>query len=214
MILLACLEVLLLESQALLFQKILTMPIYEFYSPGTRKIYSFFARSLSHADAIPVCPDGKKYEMKKLISGFSITGRNAVDPEPVENVPNPDDPFSGMEQGQADKVMQELEGALDGMDEDNPDPRQMGSLMRKMCEMTGESMDEPMEEVVRKLEEGMDPDELEDRMGDFLGDEGADGESEKGEGEGAEAKARLRSLMRNTLVRDPELYEFSDYLST
>lgn len=211
-ILLACLEVLLLESQALLFQKILTMPIYEFYSPGTRKIYSFFARSLSHADAIPVCPDGKKYEMKKMISGFSITGRNAVDPEPVENIPNPDDPFSGMEQGQTDKVMQELEGALDGMDDDNPDPKQMGSLMRKMCEMTGERMDEPMEEVVRKLEEGMDPDELEDRMGDVLGDEGADGEIEQGEGEGSEVKARLRNLMRNTLVRDPELYEFSDYL--
>ena len=212
MILLACLEVLLLESQALLFQKILTMPIYEFYSPGTRKIYSFFARSLSHADAIPVCPDGKKYEMKKLISGFSITGRNAVDPEPVDDVPTPDDPFSGMEQGQADKVMQELEGALDGMDEDNPDPRQMGSLMRKMCEMTGERMDEPMEEVVRKLEEGMDPDELEDRMGDFLGDEGAGGEIEQGEGEGAETKAKLRNLIRKTLIRDPELYEFSDYL--
>ena len=205
---------LLLESKALLFQKILTMPIYEFYSPGTRKIYSFFARSLSHADAIPVCPDGKKYEMKKLISGFSITGRNAVDPESVEDVPNPDDPFSGMEQGQADKVMQELEGALDGMDEDNPDPRQMGSLMRKMCEMTGERMDEPMEEVVRKLEEGMDPDELEDRMGDFLGDEGAGGEIEQGEGEGAETKAKLRNLMRKTLIRDPELYELSDYLST
>ena len=26
--------------------------------------------------------------------------------------------------------------------------------MRKMCEITGERMDEPMEEVVRKLEEG------------------------------------------------------------
>jgi hypothetical protein len=119
-----------------------------------------------------------------------------------------------MDQGQAEKVMQELEGSLDGMDEDNPDPRQMGSLMRKMCEMTGERMDEPMEEVVRKLEEGMDPDELEDRMGDSLGDEGTDGEIGKGEGEGDSVKARLRSLMRNTLVRDPELYEFSDYLPT
>jgi len=68
--------------------------------------------------------------------------------------------------------------------------------------------------VVRKLEEGMDPDELEDRMGDFLGDEGAGGEIEQGEGEGAETKAKLRNLMRKTLVRDPELYELSDYLST
>ena len=47
----------------------------------------------------------------------------------------------------------------------------MGSLMRKMSELTGESMDEPMEEVVRKLEEGMNPDELEERMGDLDVDE-------------------------------------------
>ena len=78
--------------------------------------------------------------------------------------------------------------------DDNPDPKQMGSLMRKMCEMTGERMDEPMEEVVRKLEEGMDPDELEDRMGDVLGDEGADGEIEQGEGEGSEVKARIEEF--------------------
>ena len=31
------------------------------------------------------------------------------------------------------------------MDEDNPDPKQMGSLMRRMCELSGENMDEPME---------------------------------------------------------------------
>lgn len=189
------------------------MPIYEFYSPGTRKIYSFFARSLSHAEAIPVCPDGKKYEMKKLISGFSITGQSSDDSEPVDTGSNPDDPFSGMDPGQAEKVMQELEGTLGRMDEDNPDPRQMGSLMRKMCEMTGEGMDEPMEEVVRKLEEGMDPDELEGRMGDFMDGEGSDEKIELEGGAGDEVKARLRNLMKKTMVRDPELYELSDYLS-
>ena len=56
-----------------------------------------------------------------------------------------------MDPNQAEKIMKELEGAMGGMDEDNPDPKQMGQLMRKMCEMTGESMDETMEEVVRKL---------------------------------------------------------------
>ena len=51
-------------------------------------------------------------------------------------------------------MMKELETSISGMDEDNPDPKQMGSLMRRMCEMS-EHMDEPMEEVVRKLEEGV-----------------------------------------------------------
>ena len=84
---------------------------------------------------------------------------------------DPNDPFAGMSETQTNAMMQEMEGAIEGMDEDNPDPRQMGNLMRRMCELTGEKMDEPMEEVVRKLEEGMNPDELEDRMGDFMGDE-------------------------------------------
>ena len=141
-------------------------------SRDTGKIYSFFAHSPSYAEKTPFCPDGKKYKMEKVMSGFSITGKKEEPPViPEGNAEDHNDPFAGMDGAQAEKVMKELEGAMGGMDEDNPDPKQMGQLMRKMCEMTGESMDEPMEEVVRKLEEGADPDELEDRMGDFLSDE-------------------------------------------
>jgi hypothetical protein len=191
------------------------MPIYEFMSQNTGKIYSFFAHSPSYAEKIPLCPDGKKYKMEKVMSGFSITGQK----EEVAEIPaggsgdDPNDPFAGMDPGQAEKVMKELEGAMGGMDEDNPDPKQMGQLMRKMCEMTGETMDEPMEEVVRKLEEGADPDELEDRMGDFLGDDQPnDTTGENEEDSGDSVKSRLKKLMKKKIVRDPKLYEFSEYL--
>ena len=193
------------------------MPIYEFYSPDSRKIYSFFARSLSCAEKVPLCPDGKKYRMRKVISGFSITGKRD-EPEELPQVSNdPNDPFAGMDESKAQAAMQELEGSIEGMDEENPDPRQMGQLMRRMCDLTGESMDEPMEEVVRKLEEGMDPDELEDRMGDAFGDDAAEdgmpgASPDAGDGDESGAKSKLRRLMRRPLVRDPELYEFSDYL--
>ena len=85
----------------------------------------------------------------------------------------------------------------------------MGSLMRKMSELTGESMDEPMEEVVRKLEEGMNPDELEERMGDLDVDETENSsDSEKSN------DSKLKRLFRKRkMLRDPKLYEFSDYLS-
>ena len=193
------------------------MPIYEFHSPDSRKIYSFFARSLSFAGKVPLCPDGKKYRMRKVISGFSITAKRE-EPEELSQTPNdPDDPFAGMEESKAQAAMQEFEGAIEGMDEDNPDPRQMGQLMRRMCDLTGESMDDPMEEVVRKLEEGMDPDELEDRMGDALGDDatesGMPASPNSEEGNQSGAKSKLRRLMLRPLVRDPELYEFSDYLA-
>ncbi len=190
------------------------MPIYEFMSRGTGKIYSFFAHSPSYAEKIPFCPDGKKYKMEKVMSGFSITGQKEEVSEspPGDSSSDPNDPFAGMDPGQAEKVMKELEGAMGGMDEDNPDPKQMGQLMRKMCEMTGESMDEPMEEVVRKLEEGADPDELEDQMGDFIGDEGpGDMPGEKEEDSRESVKSRLKKLMKKKMVRDPKLYEFSEY---
>jgi hypothetical protein len=194
------------------------MPIYEFYSPDSRKIYSFLARSLSCAEKVPLCPDGKKYHMRKVISGFSITGKREETEELPQISNDPDDPFAGMDESKAQAAMQELEGAIEGMDEDNPDPRQMGQLMRRMCDLTGENMDDPMEEVVRKLEEGMDPDELEDRMGDAFGDDAAEGgmpgaSPDAGEGDESGAKSKLRRLMRRPLVRDPELYEFSDYLT-
>lgn len=192
------------------------MPIYEFYSPDTRKIYSFFARSLSMAEELPLCPDGKKFRMKKLVSGFSITGkREEPKLDPADEGSDPDDPFAGMDESKAEAAMRELEGAIEGMDEDNPDPKQMGRLMRRMCELTGEGMDEPMEEVVRKLEEGMDPDALEESMGDVFGDEEG-GEGVPGGSEGTEkeegGKGKLKKLLRRPLSRDPELYEFSDYL--
>jgi hypothetical protein len=187
------------------------MPIYEFMSRDTGKIYSFFAHSPSYAEKTPNCPDGKKYKMEKVMSAFSITGKKE---EPLDALgtgegDNSDDPFAGMDPNQAEKIMKELEGAMGGMDEDNPDPKQMGQLMRKMCEMTGESMDETMEEVVRKLEEGADPDELEDRMGDFMGEE----ESGEEQGDpGESVKSRLKRMMRKKMIRDPELYEFSEYI--
>lgn len=183
-------------------------------SRDTGKIYSFFAHSPSYAEKIPLCPDGKKYKMEKVMSGFSITGKKEEPVEsPSEDVSDPNDPFAGMDPAKAEKVMQELEGAMGGMDEENPDPKQMGQLMRKMCEMTGESMDEPMEEVVRKLEEGADPDELEDQMGDFMEEEAPAGSVTVDEDAPKESvKSRLKKLLKKKMVRDPELYEFSKFL--
>ena len=51
------------------------MPIYEYFCPNNRRIYSFFARSLRYADKVPRCPDNPKWKMEKMLSGFAITGR-------------------------------------------------------------------------------------------------------------------------------------------
>ena len=189
------------------------MPIYEFHSPDTGKIYSFFAPTIKYSDLVPLCPEGSGKKMVRLISGFSITGKQkeATQPE-AQNDQDPDDPFAGMDRDHANEIMKELESSISGMDEDNPDPRQMGSLMRKMCELSGETMDEPMEEVVRKLEEGMNPEDLEDRMGEFMGDGDIDQARSKDETHES-TQSKLRKLLLARTIRDPQLYDFRDFIA-
>ena len=61
-----------------------------------------------------------------------------------------ENPMDDLDPQKAELLMRELEGATSQMDDENPDPKQMGQLMRKMCDLTGEKMDEKMEEVVRR----------------------------------------------------------------
>lgn len=183
------------------------MPIYEFYCPSKGKIYSFFARSLSCAGEVPLCPDGKHLKMVKMLSGFSICGNNLEETNGESGTGHDDDPFSRLNESQTQQVMRELEGAVNTMDDDNPDPKQMGALMRRMCDLTGEKMDEGMEEVVRKLEEGTDPQELDDRMEGM--DSLEDGDLKTSNEDSMNSTPRQ---LQKKLVRDPTLYEFNDFL--
>jgi hypothetical protein len=61
-----------------------------------------------------------------------------------------------------------------------------------------------MEEVVRKLEEGADPESLEDQLGEDPGDGGEGGPAAA---EGAEARQRLRAR-RGAPARDPRLHDY------
>ena len=188
------------------------MPIYEFHSPDTGKIYSFFAPSSSYSQFVPYCPDGKEKKMVKVLSCFSITGKKEDIPDnPLDA--NTDDPFAGMDPNQANQMMKELERSISGIDEENPDPKQMGLLMRRMCELSGERMDEPMEEVIRKLEEGMNPEEVEERMGD-LGGEEENGETMQSlDEDDTSVKSKLKKLLMQRPRRDPILYDFRDYIN-
>ena len=103
------------------------MPIYEFHSPDTNKIYSFFARSLSYASKVPKCPDDPNARMERLVSKFAFTGRA----KEKSDTPAGDDMDPRME-----RVMAEMERDMAGMDENNPDPRALGRMMRKMTEAT------------------------------------------------------------------------------
>ncbi|MEA3207989.1 MAG: hypothetical protein QOE70_1046 [Chthoniobacter sp.] len=176
------------------------MPIYEFYSPDNHKIYSFYARSLAYAGRTPRCPDGARHRMERIFSSFAITGRAKEKPETPEG--GPDD-------ARMEAAMAEMEREFGGMDSENPDPRQLARMMRKMSALSGEKVPGEMEEMMRRMEAGEDPEKLEEEFGDAV--EGFDPLGGGGEAEaGAGIKARLRALRRPT--RDPVLYEMSEFV--
>lgn len=195
------------------------MPIYEYYCPDNHKIYSFYAKTLAQGQTIPKCPENPAFRMRKILSAFAVTGRTrkAAGGESGDaGSPPPPDGAGGNPAAEAkmEAAMAAMEGEFANIDEN--DPRAMGRMMRRMSEVTGEKLDGEMEEVVRKLEEGADPDELEAQMGDGYA-EGGDPDDPPGTGPGGgegmppgeprEPRHRHR-VRRGPPVRDPRLYDF------
>ena len=58
-------------------------------------------------------------------------------------------------------------------------PRQMAAAVRRMTELAGEPVTPTMEEMIRRLEAGEDPEKVEEELGDALeeemGEEGGGG---------------------------------------
>jgi hypothetical protein len=174
------------------------MPIYEFFSPDTNKVYSFYARSLAQGKLTPRCPDNPKARMERLVSRFAVTGC-AV--EKSDAGPDPTDP-------RMERVMAEMQSEMAGIDESHPDPKALGRMMRKMTEATGQAIPKEMEQMIRRMEAGEDPEKLEEEFGDTLDGMDLPGEERAEPGEGSAAP---RPISRRPL-RDPALYEMGDFV--
>ena len=176
------------------------MPIYEFYCPDNNKLYSFFARSMAYREKTPRCPENPEFRMERRVSKFAfIKGVG----EPVAG-----DPFEGIDESKMESFMAEMEREMSGMDENNPDPRQMGRMLRKMTDVMGDKTPPEMREMVRRLEAGEDPEKLEAEFGDLGGDESGEGGTDLLTATVKKIKARLK-----VPVRDPKLYEMSEFVS-
>lgn len=169
------------------------MPIYEYYCPDNNRIYQFFAKTVAQGRQTPKCPDNPRFRMERIMSSFAITGGGRAGEKEGESTEpggggGPDEPEDPRMEAAFDQLEREME------DVDENDPRAMGRMMRRMSELTGEKLDGEMEEVVRKLEEGQDPEKLEEEFGDAFPDDGAAGEG---------------GLRRGGApTRDPNLYDY------
>ena len=173
------------------------MPIYEFYCPDNHRIYQFYARTLAQGSIVPKCPDNPKYRMRKMLSAFAVTGSGRSG-EGESGAPGAEE---AKDDPRMEAAMGQMEREFSSVDEN--DPRAMGRMMRRMADLTGEPITGDMEEVVRKLEEGADPDSLEDQLG------GADPADEPGGSPGeARPGARRARARRSAPERDPRLHEY------
>ncbi len=182
------------------------MPIYEYYCPDNHTIYQFYAKTLAQGRTVPKCPDNPRFRMEKILSSFAVTGGGKAE----DGRPRTEDSGPGTGDRAEDARMEAAMGAMERefSNVDESDPRAMGRMMRRMAELSGEKIDGEMEEVVRKLEEGADPDALEEQLGgeapcqmdDPAGPGAAVGDAKEG---------RHRFRARNAApARDPKLYDY------
>ena len=159
------------------------MPIYEFYCEPCNTIFNFFARSIN-TTAVPDCPRCST-PLKRRMSMFACIGRAGEKDEMA------DMPF---DEARLSAAMDKLAAEAESMNEE--DPRQAANLMRKFTEMTGVKLGDGMQEALRRMETGEDPDSIEADMGDVL------------EQEDPFAPGSSRAQQRRTKPRrDETLYE-------
>ena len=180
------------------------MPIYEYYCPDNHTVYQFYAKTLAQGATNPQCPDNPKYRMKKIVSAFAISRPGAKEGEAGPPAPEGDP----AEDARMDATLDAMEQEFAGVDEN--DPKAMARMMRKMSEVSGEKLDGEAEELVRKLEEGADPESLEDKLGGALDDPATDPMGGPPARDGEEKKEPRHRFKARRLAprRDPKLYDF------
>ncbi len=177
------------------------MPIYEFYCVDCHMVFNFLSRTFNTTKR-PACPRCGRPELERRMSRFAVARRRSES----ESKGEPDDLPPGFDEEKMERAMEALAQEAEGIDEDNP--RQMARMMRKLFDTTGLPMGPHMEEAIRRMEAGEDPDRIEEELGDLLeqedpfGDESAD---EASEGQKREGGGTLWALSRK--LRPPRVDE-------
>ncbi len=144
------------------------MPIYEFYCSQCHTVFNFLARR-PDTQKRPDCPRCGRPNLDRKVSRFAISKGRAEPQEGGDALP------ADFDEAKMEQVMAEMAREGEGMNED--DPRQMARMMRKLHEATGMNLGAGMEEAIRRMEAGEDPDKVEEEMGDLLEMEPEFGES-------------------------------------
>ncbi len=170
------------------------MPVYEFYCPDCHTIYNFLSRRVNTTRQ-PDCPRCGRPALERQVSIFAISSGRGDEGEGD----GPDLP--DLDEARLERALEGLAGELDSVDEN--DPRAMARVMRKLYGATGMKLGDGMEEAIRRMEAGEDPDRIEEELGDVLEEEDPFGALGEGRAGG------LRAIRRRLLPArvDETLYE-------
>jgi putative FmdB family regulatory protein len=170
------------------------MPIYEFYCADCHTVFSFLSRTPTTRKR-PACPKCRRPRLERRVSTFAIS-KGRADAGAEDELPE------GVDEARLERVMAEMANEVDRVDES--DPKQMARVMRRLFDGAGLSLGPGMEEAMRRMEAGEDPDRIEAEMGDAL-----EGEEEALVAPGGGARGKLKALRRRLRppAVDRTLYE-------
>ena len=167
------------------------MPIYEFYCRDCHTIYNFFARRVD-TETVPKCPKEPRHKLNRQMSRFAISkGRS-------ESNADVGGPEMDMDEDKMEQAMMQMAGEMEGANED--DPKAMARMMRRLMDTSGMRMGDGMEEAIRRMEAGEDPDKVEEELGDVL----------ETEDPFASGESKLQGIARRMAEApevDPEIYD-------
>jgi len=152
------------------------MPIYEFVCTDCNTVYQFFSKRVD-PERIPPCPKHPEHApLARQMSRFAMGrpaagGESTPDQDPVgesgQKGPDFDDP-------RVEAKMMDLMSRMESMDES--DGKSMGRMMRELTSITGEGAGDPaMQEAIRRLESGEDPEKVEQIVADAYGEDALGG---------------------------------------
>jgi putative FmdB family regulatory protein len=143
------------------------MPIYEFACPKCRVVFNFLSKRIK-PEGLPTCPKCGNRKMVKQMSQFAMT-RGLKEPTAGPMGEPSDGPIPDMDDPRLMQAMSEIERDMEHMDENNP--RHLAHMMKKMKDvMPPATMPKEIDEAIKRLEAGEDPEKIEADMGDVFGD--------------------------------------------
>jgi putative FmdB family regulatory protein len=133
------------------------MPIYEFHCTRCNTIYSFRSHTVN-TEKRPLCPRCTTDTLDRRISSFAVLHSERLKADDaMDDLP--------LDDAQLERAFESLGGEMEHLDEGNP--RALAQVMRKLAQATGMEYNDRMEEMVRRLEAGENPDTVEQDYGDL-----------------------------------------------